>query len=386
MDGGGRLIRPERGPTRGEGVPIRRQPAPGVRRDTREDAPSSGGPTGASVPRGRVPRAVAVLPVWLVVLVVLVVLALGACNSSSVRAQRSARSSSRGTATTGSVPTRRSLAARLCASGPATTVGRVASDDLTELSGLAAEGHGGDRLWAVQDSGNPAALFALDASGANLGAFRVSGAENHDWEDIAVAPDGHVLIADIGDNSAARDTVTIYDVTPPAHDVDHGTLVATPSRYRYPDGPRDAETLLVDPTTGDRYVVTKAWHIPTLTLYPEAVVFELPAPVAGSVGSAVEVGRIPLGRGVLVTGGDIAPDGRTIALRTSSPLRQDPAIHVYDRAAGHSVADALEGAGCVINGPEEEQGEAVTFADGGTALLTASEGEHSPIQRIDAAR
>ena len=42
-----------------------------------------------------------------------------------------------------------------------------------------------DVLWAVEDSGNPARLYAISRRGRVLARFKVEGAKNKDWEDLA---------------------------------------------------------------------------------------------------------------------------------------------------------------------------------------------------------
>ena len=73
------------------------------------------------------------------------------------------------------------------------------------------------RLWTHNDSGE-AVIFALDANGSVTGSVRVSGARVGDWEAMAVGPCGAgscLFIADIGDNEANRDRITIYRVPEP---------------------------------------------------------------------------------------------------------------------------------------------------------------------------
>ena len=70
----------------------------------------------------------------------------------------------------------------------------------------------------------------------------------YDPEDLAVAADGTVWLADTGDNDAIRPTVALIALRP-----DGSTSVY---RLTYPDGPHDAEALLLAPD-GTPYVVTK---------------------------------------------------------------------------------------------------------------------------------
>ena len=67
-------------------------------------------------------------------------------------------------------------------------------------------------------------------------------------------------IGDIGDNNAVRENgLLVHRVLEP-QPTDQAEVTTEPPtsfRLRYPDGPGDAETLLVHPRTGRLYVVTK---------------------------------------------------------------------------------------------------------------------------------
>ena len=134
-------------------------------------------------------------------------------------------------------------------------------------------------VYVQNDSGDAARFFAVDAStGATLAVYSVPGAQNVDWEDLAVARDARgvpsVWLADIGDNDAARQEVRIYRVDEPVVDRARAGLqlaTAEPSvwRLRYPGGPVDAEALAVAPG-GAGYVVTKSF-------FGESAVYAVPA-------------------------------------------------------------------------------------------------------------
>src|SRR5690606_10690255 len=95
--------------------------------------------------------------------------------------------------------------------------------DVAESSGLAASRSHPGVFWTHNDSGDEAFVFAIDSAGRLLGRVRVTGAENHDWEDIALAPCGDdagdcLYIADTGNNLGSREEVAIYRVPEPAPD------------------------------------------------------------------------------------------------------------------------------------------------------------------------
>lgn len=102
-------------------------------------------------------------------------------------------------------------------------VAQINEERLAESSGLAAGWKNPDVLWTHNDSGDSARLFALstapsadsDASPI-LTELTLEGAENVDWEDMAIGPcaadsdTACIYVADFGDNLKQRDEVVIY--------------------------------------------------------------------------------------------------------------------------------------------------------------------------------
>ena len=72
---------------------------------------------------------------------------------------------------------------------PAASVRVLALDPrIPESSGLAASVDHPNVLWTHGDSGNPPALFAVDADTGRVARSFPADAANVDWEDIALAP------------------------------------------------------------------------------------------------------------------------------------------------------------------------------------------------------
>ena len=148
------------------------------------------------------------------------------------------------------------------------TPGKIADDQINELSGIVSSRRTTGVWWVHNDSGDSARLFAIGNDGRSLGEFRLAGAKATDWEDIGIGPGpkagvAYLYVADIGDNAEARLSVQLYRVPEPAVDpakpapsprtLDGGeTLTLT-----YPDGPHNAEAFFVDPKTGRLYIVSK---------------------------------------------------------------------------------------------------------------------------------
>jgi hypothetical protein len=254
-------------------------------------------------------------------------------------------------------PTTAGSAAGLCAGDAPVAVGALADPALGEVSGLAAS-RSHDVLWAHNDSGDEPRLFALASDGTTRAVVTVTGAQAHDWEDVAL--DGTTLyVGDIGDNRRERAGIVVYRVAEPAPD---GTVAATEPAaaiaLRYPDGPHDAEALMADPRTGDVVVVTK-------DLAGVARVYRA-APEEG--GALEHVATLELGVGEMVTAGDVSDTGDVVALRTYG------SVFVWERRGDEPLAGAFARPPCRAPAATEARGEALALMSGGQRFVTVSEG------------
>ena len=243
------------------------------------------------------------------------------------------------------------------------TRGAVANAGLVELSGIAVATRLPDTVYAHNDSADTARLFAMGLDGSDLGEIEVDGADNDDWEDIAIGPcaSGSCLfIGDIGDNLGDRTDYAIYVVDEPTEIV--ASLAAQEVEFTYEDGSRDAEVLLVHPQTGAVTIVDKMDEGP-------AGIYEIEALVPGSRVTATRAGTLEPAKGsAKFTAGAVHPDATGVLLRTKTRL-----FH-YPMAEGQSVASALLGEPCQLPLADEAQGEAVTWASGGDEFMTVGEG------------
>lgn len=126
--------------------------------------------------------------------------------------------------------------------------------DAPESSGVAASTVEDGLYYTVNDAGGNASLLLFDEAGAFRGEQLVEGATNTDWEDLASGPcpaavdaASCMYIADIGDNDGTRETITLWVVPEGVETI----VDAVACTLVYPDGPRDAETLLVTPAGAD---------------------------------------------------------------------------------------------------------------------------------------
>lgn len=215
------------------------------------------------------------------------------------------------------------------------------------------------RLLTHNDSGDEAVVYAVDRSGRTAATYTFDGVTARDWEAMARVGEGstsRLYLGDIGDNRSSWRNVAVFVAREPTGD---GARTVRAKRYRltYPDGPRDAEALMVSPTTGRIYVVSKRVAGAAIYLAPEEL----------STDSFNELTRwrdAPL----LVTDGAFSPDGTRYALRNYTTA------FVYDAASGEREAS--------IGLPAQPQGESLTWSADGLSLLVGSEGGRQPVWRV----
>src|SRR4051795_7624577 len=178
--------------------------------------------------------------------------------------------------------------------------------------------------------------------------------------------------ADIGDNEARRSSVEVDVVPEPSRP---GDVVEQPRlrlRLRYPGGPRDAETLLVDTARRRMFVVSKGLFTGTVYAVP-ASAWDGTVPSSPAIREAtlVAVGTVPL---VLVTDGTVAPDG-SVLLRTYGDLAAfDPLP--FDGGTRLLTPRATAGL------PSQQQGEGLALAPDGRSVLLSSEGSDQAVLRV----
>ncbi|MGY1762617.1 hypothetical protein ACI79G_12180 [Geodermatophilus sp. SYSU D00779] len=226
----------------------------------------------------------------------------------------------------------------------------------------------GDRMLVHNDGGDSLDVYVLDGTCAVVSVHSAA-VDPYDPEDMALAVDGTVWLADTGDNNGTRTTVALLAL--------HADGSSSVYRLAYPDGPRDVEALLLAPD-GTPYLVTKEVLGASEVYRPVSALVE-----DGTVG-LTEVGDAeflptgtpggPVGRAgqLMVTGGAVSPDERWIALRTYTDAYVWP-------LTGSDVAGALAGEPRRVALPEAAQGEAISFTGDSAAIVVAGEGLASDV-------
>lgn len=252
------------------------------------------------------------------------------------------------------------------------TLAKLDDKEINESSGVAPSRLRKGIYYTHNDSGDKPRFFAFDEKGHVSDTYSVPNAEAIDWEDMASASlDGSSFLyfGDIGDNGEKRKSIVVYRVPEPGAGAKsvRADQVLTLS---YPDGPHNAETLMVHPQTGDIYIVTKTSKGPSL-------VFKLARPAKTGSYNLTKIGEIQVGGPIdstkLTTGGDVSPDGKHVIVRGYVGAWEFDVAGTFDdwvKAKPRSVQTNLD-----------PQGEAICYSADGTSLFTTSEGEPCQVSR-----
>lgn len=265
--------------------------------------------------------------------------------------------------------------------------GRVSRAEVKAVAGIAASLRSPGAYYLQSGALDAPRFFAVNAAGADLGAYTLGGARNLDWEDIAVGPcpgGTCVYLADIGDRDGSRLDYVVYRVAEPFllsagdHAVPFEAL-----HFTYPDGKsHDAGTLLIHPVTGLLTVVTREPGGSDLALLYE---FSSSQPSASAPSTLIRRGQLSLpapdkskvidgGSSVRtdvddrITGGDVHPKGLGVILRT----RTD--VFLYGMKPEQTAAAALGGDPCSFPVAPEAEGGAVAWLPSGGGFVTVGAG------------
>lgn len=251
-----------------------------------------------------------------------------------------------------------------------------------ETSGLAASKQMNGLFWIENDSGNGPDLYLVGTDGSYQGTLHVNKAANTDWEDLdSFVLDGHpyLLIADTGDNNAARDYCTIYIVPEPKFPVKGQILDAKPAwtiRYRYEDGSRDCEAVAVDPADKKILLLSKRTRPPAVYELPL-----LPEP-RGKIQTAKKVALTRVERplsalaspyGNQPTGLSLSPDGSLAAILTYH------SVFLFHRKKGETWASAFSKKPVMLAPHRLKQAEAISFSNDGKTIHVLPEGTNTPV-------
>lgn len=253
-------------------------------------------------------------------------------------------------------------------------------DRLEESSGLVASRSQPGIFWTLNDSDNPAELFASDTLGRDRGVVRIEGAENVDWEALGIARCGTLdclYAADVGDNRERRDQVQIYRIREPRADRDSAARPDAVLNVSYADRPRNVEAIFVTPSQ-DVFLITK-------TSAEGPLVYRVPGSAwSQGRGEATLVEKLPIpsytGLPYVVTDASLSEDGHRVAVRTYRYV-------YFFRFDGERLTPDTRGFRCDATGLDI-QGEGVVWLNGDTLVTTSERVAMAPggISRISCHR
>lgn len=249
---------------------------------------------------------------------------------------------------------------------------------LDEVSGITLSRTPEVFAWVHNDSGDTSRVFGIDKMGAVVttiyfkGRLKEKGVK--DCEDITAGfgndSNRYIYLGDIGDNGARRSNIQIYRIPEPAkiYQTQFNSDVSVLT-LRYPDGPRDAETLMIDPVDRLIYIVSKRED--SISVYSTSLDW--------LNGDSLMLDKKPRlflpGIKPLkwVVSGDISTDGNHIVLKTLQK------IYYWNRQPGEAVWQSLQRQPSELPYQQEPQGEAICFDENANGYFTVSEGKQSPV-------
>lgn len=286
-------------------------------------------------------------------------------------------------------------------------LGALSTPGLREASGIAQSRRDPKVIWAHNDSGYGAYLFAFDHQAKGLGRVVLNKVRAYDWEDMASfmwRNEPWLLIADTGDNAARRKSYVFYLIREPElGEKKPGQLlkvdVDAKVTFKYPDGPADTEAVAVDEQAGKIYLLTKRQRPPRiyslpLPAYPRSD--ERPDKRPAETGNVVidatfETVLHPLPRATVQdllnhpkigwyqaqpTAMDFSKEGDFAVVKTYGYGYR------FARSGQQSWTEALSTQPVQFDLPLLEQGEAIAISSDGQSLFLTSEGRNAPLYRL----
>ena len=285
-------------------------------------------------------------------------------------------------------------------------VGTITDLSLDEISGLAVSRtntSGGPFMWVEEDSNNPNKIYLVTESGTIRATYTLPATDKNgrsvntdDWEDIAVGPGPtastwYIYLADIGDNSASRNSINIYRILEPSiagkgdnYKVNLPSSSVEQIKCQYADGARNAETLMIHAQTKDLYIISKedATSKESTKYSVKGGIYRVPYPQSTSTTNQLtRSGSIGVST---ATAGDISFDGNEILVQN------------YERVFTWKRTNTNQSISQVLlstysnppyvanqnNGATENSGEAIGWKTDGSGFYTISElkgGRNIPI-------
>jgi hypothetical protein len=232
---------------------------------------------------------------------------------------------------------------------------------LIEASGLAASIANPGMLWTLNDGGNAAEVFLIDAAAEIRLTCTLSGLKNRDWEDVVLGPGpdsskNYIYVADIGDNEAKYPVKILYRFEEPVLAGGKLEIQDFDTLYlKLDDGVRDTEAIMIDPLAHGMYLLSKRED----SVHFYKVNYRVTLPFHN------------------ITAAEISPDGSEVVIKDYDN------IYYWQRPDGGPISKLLQAPPILLPYAKELQGESITFSRDGSGYFTLSESrEDEPAELI----
>lgn len=177
-------------------------------------------------------------------------------------------------------------------------------------------------IWTLQDSGNPAEIYGIDANGKIAQTIQITNAKNNDWEDLTSDEAGNLYIGDFGNNDNERKNLAIYKIDASA--LNKKQAASSKISFYYPEQtefPPKKSKMIFDVEAfffykDNFYLFTKNR---SAKFNGETTLYQVPNKPGNH--AAKRIGKFTTCdkfNHCAITGADISPDGKKVALLTSS--------------------------------------------------------------------
>lgn len=243
----------------------------------------------------------------------------------------------------------------------------ISDTHLDQISGMVAISGG----YVVVNDGQSGKVYYL---GSNCKPTKSVSLTSRDPQDLALAPNGTLWVADIGDDSSSggsrRDNIAVWKIP-------KGSTKADIYHMSYPDGPHEAGAMLLS-GDGTPIIVTKETSKPASIYTPtgalaagktvkmqKAGTFTPPKTATGN--------NLGVSGRTVVTGAASAPDGSRVVLRTLADAFE------FDVTGGNVVDAITKGTPRATALAWEPNGQAITYTVDGKSFLTVSKTQEPKI-------
>lgn len=260
--------------------------------------------------------------------------------------------------------------------------GRLQDKHMDEISGIAASGVHEGIYYVHNDSGDTSRFFAITPQGRIKSVIYFKGDPKEkqgvlDCEDIAVGPGpvngkSYVYMGDIGDNRSVRKYITVYRMEEEKSWIGTDSILKVnpvPVHFKYPDGPHDAETLMIDPVEKLIYIVTK--RTDSVAVYTSPLSFKANDTLTLTKRCKIYFNGFKPFK--WITAGDISKDGQQVLLKDYVK------VYYWKREDKEPIWKTMQRKPAELPYQQEKQGEAIGFTPDGKGYYTTSEGVFAPI-------